>query len=305
MTPIQRNRSGERNTERQRDVQRKTTTEVARKHQRRRGVSSIFSVTQEDEALPLDLFEPVVEDEAESPDFEDFTDDEDDSFIPEDEDRHDTEAGSVTPIWLWTGSRIIWSCGRFGWHLRQRETFRCAIERFLAILSEDAAFCPAHPAYALGVFQGSWFSLLENADRGQGKEKKSSWIGQCSNVGMIVPGELGMIRLDRFFAGQGHGAASLPPVIEREMMEHYCADLKETGDRKLLWKNDVPERIISVHARTVEIVRKALSGAFKDRLPDNALPKVLETSTLQKKRFSQYRQWIATAPKPDESGDAL
>ena len=55
MTPIQRNRSGERNTERQRDVQRKTTTEVARKHQRRRGVSSIFSVTQDDEALPQDL----------------------------------------------------------------------------------------------------------------------------------------------------------------------------------------------------------------------------------------------------------
>lgn len=302
MTPIQRNRSGERNTERQRDVQRKTTTEVARKHQRRRGVSSIFSVTQEDEALPLDLFEPVVEDDSEAPDFEDFTDDEDDSFIPEDEDRHDAEAGSVTPIWLWTGSRIIWSCGRFGWHLRQRETFRCAIERFLAILSEDAAFCPAHPAYALGVFQGSWFSLLENADRGQGKEKKSSWIGQCSNVGMIVPGEFGMIRLDRFFAGQGHGAASLPTVIERRMIEFYCADLNERGAGKLLWKNDVPEKILDVHMRTVELTAKALRGVFRDLLPENALPNVLEASTLQRKRFSQYRQWISSIPSSNRRG---
>ena len=299
MTPIQRNRSGERNTERQRDVQRKTTTEVARKHQRRRGVSSIFSVTQDDEALPQDLFEPVVEDEAESPDFEDFADDEDDSFIPEDEDRLDAETGNIMPIWLWTGSRIIWSCGKFGWGLRHRETFRRAIERFLRILSEDAAFHPAHPAYALGVFRGSWFPLLDNANVGK---TKGSWVENCSKAGLLVPGERGMIRLDRFFAGQGRGAASLPTVIERRMIEFYCADLNERGTGKLLWKSDVPERILDVHTRTVELAAKALRGVFGDLLPEDALPNVLEASTLQRKRFSQYRQWISNVPSSNRRG---
>ena len=299
MTPIQRNRSGETYTEKLKKLLLEKTNETVRKTVRRRGISSIFSVTQDDEALPQDVVDCVDEEDSESPDFEDFTDSEDDTFIPGDEDEPDAQTGNVSPVWLWTGSGIVWSCGRFGWHLRQRETFRRAIERFLRILSEDAAFHPADPAYALGVFRGSWFPLLENANIGK---RKGSWVESCSKAGLIVPGERGMIRLDRFFAGQGRGAASLPTVIERRMIEFYCADLNERRAEKLLWKNDVPERILDVHTRTVELSAKALRGVFGDLLPEDALPNVLEASTLQRKRFSQYRQWISNVPSSNRRG---
>lgn len=250
---------------------------------------------QEEEAFPQ--IEEIREDET---DYEDFTDDEDDDFR---ESRPlGVGSGTIRPLWMYAGGRILWCNPKFGFHLRFREGLRHMVESFLGeFVFLGGPFVRPSPFFLFGLFREEWIRywfMLSGGEKdeesdaveGKGQKKKgiTSRLRQFGKVGIVIPGT-GLFPLSVFLAGKGQGTNSIPESVERAWIRHAFS-ARGLGP-EFTWK-DASDWLPGEYRNFILSFNSVL-GRLLPGMEKGYFPVVPADSTLQRKKLRVFKKYLS------------